>query len=124
MARVRVDIIGHARIKYVGKYQSCMVEMADSSHTHRTHLATACHLGRRPGELPCPEGVEKALHKADEPHLEDSIDGIDQSKFKKRTLCRWGGGGVPRQQVAVADSEPCERTNEQLRGEVGRKVLD
>ena len=23
--RVRVDIIGHARIKYVGKYQSCMV---------------------------------------------------------------------------------------------------
>ena len=23
--RVRVNIIGHARIKYVGKYQSCMV---------------------------------------------------------------------------------------------------
>ena len=23
--RVRVDIIGHARIKYVGKYQLCMV---------------------------------------------------------------------------------------------------
>ena len=23
-AQVRVDIIGHARIKYVGKYQSCM----------------------------------------------------------------------------------------------------
>ena len=25
VVRVRVDLIGHARIRYVGKYQSCMV---------------------------------------------------------------------------------------------------